>query len=894
MTGRVEELRSIDQAIRRPGGVKGVVLAGAAGVGKTRLAREALARAAEQRVATRWVVATASARALPLGAFAGLLTTVGENPAQLLRQGVDSVLAGAGGGDVVVGVDDAHLLDDLSALLVQQLALHKAVTLVATVRTGEPVADAVSALWKDGYLTRLDVPALSEPDTGALLNAVLGGQVDSGSVARMSALTRGNALFLRHLVSGELEAGRLRAVGGVWRWSGDVALTPGLAELVEARMGRLSKRVRDVVDVLALGEPLDAGLLVQVTAAAAVEEAEARGLVSVERDGQGLRTRLAHPLYGEVRRAGIGTLRGRRLRGRIATALARTGRGSSDDMLRRAVLSLDSDLEPDPALLTAAAGYAVQLFDLPLAERIGRAAVAAGGGFQAQMTVVAALNGLCRYSEVEVELAALAALAGTDTERVRATVAQVHYLMWLAERPAEAAAVLDAAEDRVREDPARLQLIAVRAYLEAGLGHPARAAQAGATALAWPGLPDESVTLASCGLVAALAALGRVDELGPAAASGRIAAARSPELAFLCVPMAGWQVHGLRLAGCLHEAHAVARECRETTKGVAFAVELTNILLAEAELARGQVATALRLLREARAGLEGAGNAAGFLYFCLLSATRGLAVSGDRVAARRSLEELEAQQHPALLVLQPEMLLTRAWVAAAEGAVSEAVALAQEAAEVAASRGQLAHEVLALHTAVCLGDGSVADRLADLATRVGGPRASAAAAQAAALAAHDGDALLAASAHLEQLGDLLAAADSAAQAAAAYTRHDQTSPAKAAAARAHRLAQLCDGARTPALVAAARPLPLTTREREIVTMAAHGMTNREIAARLVVSVRTVEGHLYRAAAKLGTSSRAELATLIHDDMSRESGAHGWRDAAGGGGTRCSPAALPSA
>ncbi|MEV6106117.1 helix-turn-helix transcriptional regulator [Streptomyces sp. NPDC051940] len=68
--------------------------------------------------------------------------------------------------------------------------------------------------------------------------------------------------------------------------------------------------------------------------------------------------------------------------------------------------------------------------------------------------------------------------------------------------------------------------------------------------------------------------------------------------------------------------------------------------------------------------------------------------------------------------------------------------------------------------------------------------------------------------------------------------------------------------RTPALLAAARPLPLTDREREIVTLAARGLTNREIAERLVVSVRTVEGHLYRVGAKLGVSDRAAYADLL--------------------------------
>ena len=55
------------------------------------------------------------------------------------------------------------------------------------------------------------------------------------------------------------------------------------------------------------------------------------------------------------------------------------------------------------------------------------------------------------------------------------------------------------------------------------------------------------------------------------------------------------------------------------------------------------------------------------------------------------------------------------------------------------------------------------------------------------------------------------------------------------------------------------------REREIVTLAAGGLSNRQIADRLVVSVRTVEGHLYRPCAKHGVSDRNELAPLVHGD-----------------------------
>jgi DNA-binding CsgD family transcriptional regulator len=83
-----------------------------------------------------------------------------------------------------------------------------------------------------------------------------------------------------------------------------------------------------------------------------------------------------------------------------------------------------------------------------------------------------------------------------------------------------------------------------------------------------------------------------------------------------------------------------------------------------------------------------------------------------------------------------------------------------------------------------------------------------------------------------------------------------------AAGAANRLAAECGGLRTPALDLAEHPLPLTVREREIANLVAAGLSNREIADRLVVSVRTVEGHLYRACIKLDISDREDLAAMI--------------------------------
>jgi DNA-binding NarL/FixJ family response regulator len=52
---------------------------------------------------------------------------------------------------------------------------------------------------------------------------------------------------------------------------------------------------------------------------------------------------------------------------------------------------------------------------------------------------------------------------------------------------------------------------------------------------------------------------------------------------------------------------------------------------------------------------------------------------------------------------------------------------------------------------------------------------------------------------------------------------------------------------------------LTTREREVAVLAGRGLSNREIAGRLFLSVRTVESHVYLARRKLGAATRRELA-----------------------------------
>ncbi|MFF3919626.1 AAA family ATPase [Streptomyces sp. NPDC001852] len=73
--------------------------------------------------------------------------------------------------------------------------------------------------------------------------------------------------------------------------------------------------------------------------------------------------------------------------------------------------------------------------------------------------------------------------------------------------------------------------------------------------------------------------------------------------------------------------------------------------------------------------------------------------------------------------------------------------------------------------------------------------------------------------------------------------------------------ELLPGSGRPATVLSAGDVPLTDAERRVAALAAEGLTNRGIAARLGVTVSTVEQHLTRVYRKLGVHGRADLPAL---------------------------------
>jgi len=853
LTGRTEELRIISDALAEET-QSGMVIAGPAGVGKTRLARAVADAAVQAGWTVRRVAGTATGRAVTLGAFARWADTTDASPLALAQKVIAGLAAEADGTKLLVLVDDAHVLDDMSALIVHQMALHDAASVVATVRTGKPAPHAVTALWKDSLLRRMDLQPLARNESDDLLHTVLGGPVSVDCAKRMWVLSHGNVLFLHHLVEYERETGRLAYTDGEWRWAGTPSVSPSLIEVVEQQIGTVRDEVRDVVDLVAIAEPVDRAILGTLAEPQAIEDAERHGLIAAT----GNAVYVGHPLYGEIRLSQCGPLRLRGLRGRVASAMAQL---DSVDPLRLGLLWLESDLPADVEILSSAVNIAASRLDLPLAERLASAAYAAqpSPAITLQLAYILYLQEKGQAAETlldTLDTHELAAPGFVDGVNLRAA-----NLLLPLRSPERARVVIEDAL-RLGDADRSHSLYTLRAVGEAMAAEPAETIET-MSAVDYDKLDSYGHILGYAAETIALGDLGRVEDAAERASAAYRVLGESPQAAFPDPGLAEFHAYALLAAGYVKEADSIAEHgCRQYADLPGISRSMATAAHGMTALGRGDLAAARRHLNEVRAGFGGYGEVSGLFYRFRIMHTEILARSGDDEAAARSSEATRDSRHPTYQYVESDYLLASAWVAAAVNRVTEARDLSSRAAEFARSHGQLAREVRALQTAAQFGDPNGAERLTELATLVAGPRAPLAARYAQAVAGDDGAGLDTVSRDFEMMGDVLAAADAAAQASTAHRRAGQRGSALTAGARADQLAQRCGDAVSPALAAARVPLPFTRREHEIARLLSNGLSNKDIATATSLSIRTVEGHIYQASAKAGVTTRSELSALV--------------------------------
>jgi len=867
--GRQDELELLDAHVLREQG--STVVVGAAGVGKSRLVGGWAASAAVQSCTTVAVRATKSTATVPFGAFASWVPERWVDNGErlgILRATV-ARLVGLGTERLVVTVDDAQLLDEGSAALVLHLAEHTSVSVVATVRSGEPCPDAIVALWKEGIAARLDLEPLSQPDAAELLERAVG-SVSPATARRLWDLTRGNPMYLCEVVEAAQAQGVLAESGGVWRWQGNLAGHTRLRELVSERLGHSDGGERRVLESIALGEPLPVEVVAGLAPRGVLAGLEDRGLVTVERAAPGdpaHTVSLGHPLYAEVLRAELPPFTTQGRLAALAEAALASGVGDTDPV-RVASWLLDSgEHGADAPLFMRAAFVTRMVHDYERSARFAEAAERAGGGWQATLAWAEALSGGGRWDEADRLLSALAA-PGCEPEvyaaAARARAEQAFWRQGAAVTKARAMLARAAelvgppASSSLMSEEARLALVALEVDDSIRLATEA-VAVADTVTDRLHGVTCAALATAFQGRTrVALDMLAMVAE--PAMA---IAADDATPAGYLAFTYSFALVNDGRIGAAARLFDGALD--RELLRSGERSQALPAFWLARAMTAQGRLVSAVALCTDALASLGGE-NHFGRGTWIANTLAYAAAQAGDSETAAAALAWSDEHTLPEATTDSVFTDLARMWLTASLGEISNARERGLDAAGRAAGAGAYTVEQLVLLDVARLGAASVvADRLGELAAIVEGPYASASAAFARAATDGDGSALDAVAHRFSSMGAELLAAEASVLAAEAHEaagrRRDQT----AATAAAQRFAARCEDAATPLLARLERGslvARLTDREREVAGLAARGRSSREIADALVISVRTVDSHLNHAYAKLGISDRSGLAEAL--------------------------------
>src|ERR687897_897083 len=344
----------------------GVVLVGPAGVGKTRLADEALRMAERAGWPTGRVVGHPTTQQIPLGALAHLLPVelvtglgVGDDErASLFHRAHRELVTIAGDQRLLLFVDDLDLLDDTSAALLVPLIVARRIFLVGTVRSGRTASSRLGRLQRDGYLARIDVDPLDHDQLNVLLQRALDRPISRRALDELQRLSGGNLQIVTELVRGALERGTLALTTEGWDLVGDLPTTAALRDLVEEHLALVDQAGRAAVELLATCEPIGLADLEQLSGLETLERLEAGGIVVVVTSGRRLAVRLAHTLYGEIVRERLPLLRRRKILRQLANVLDGYGARRREDQMRVPLWRLGPGRGPEPGRGPPAGGPA--------------------------------------------------------------------------------------------------------------------------------------------------------------------------------------------------------------------------------------------------------------------------------------------------------------------------------------------------------------------------------------------------------------------------------------------------------------------------------------------------------------------------------------------------------
>ncbi len=848
-----------------------VLLVGEPGIGKSALAAQLAARLASSGRPTGTVSGQALSGRVPFEAFAAFLSPDEPGPHAVpaertpadVAEDVATALAAGHGDRAVLVVDDVQGLDAASTQVLQHLVQGGRAVLVMTGPSVGELPAAVPRLVRSGACRMVAVPGLDDQDLVSALELALGAPVDPRTERVFLRRAGGSPLLLRELLAAAQDAQSLSLAEGVWRLDAEPPLAHTVQDLVRGRIAGLPEDHLAALEQVAATEPLPTGVAVQLVGWATLEDLEASHLITVSDDAARSQVTTAPPVLGDVIRADLPVLRLRRLRMAGAAALEEADRPSPPDLVRAALWRLDQGERGDPHRLLEAARVARGI-GLELSERLARAALAAGATVQATVLLAEILTHRRRSEEAAELLAALPpetlqpelrdavvyldalhrGLLGGDLESAATVVAG-----------AIAGAIAGETGSSDRLHAIHSSFLALDARYEEAL-------VAGERVAVDPAAEPETRAIAAMGVVGAhywlghgRRSVGLADDLLPVADTAREA-----------LPYAGPAIELLAICaliddGALAAAHRRAVRMSEAAAERAdpFALPRAEYCVGRVHLARGRTGSAARLFRRCVSALTPFDRT--FTRHLQAMIARSEALAGDVAAARAALDVGDVPND--MPPYQPDWALAEAAVSAAELDLGRAADHAGYAAGVAASRSQWTTALYACHDAARYGAArAILPALRVAAARTDAAQAGELVSHAEALADDDPRALDELAGRFAAAGWLALAVEASMSAATSHARHGDRRASRASTLTADRLRRGCERLAFPWLVGFAGAVPLTPREREVATLARAGWSDAAMAARLGISVRTIQTHLAHVYEKVGIHARRELAGAV--------------------------------
>ncbi|PZE90496.1 LuxR C-terminal-related transcriptional regulator [Curtobacterium sp. MCBD17_008] len=816
-----------------------VALVGAPGLGKTtvaaRVTDRVVRRAPDPAPLVVPITAVAAGSSMPFGAVSDRFGDVlGDDltepvPAEeLLRRA-----ARAEGRELVLRVDDADLLDALSARYVAWLVRDHGARLVLTCRDFTALAEPLRALWQDDLLERIDLVPLDVDETSSLLERALGAPLEPASVEQVHRATQGNPLYLREVVRAGLASGALEHTALSWYWRGRVTASHSLADMYRTELAALPGDLRDVVEIVALAEPIPVSRLLALVDGSDLDRAVGLGFVRMDSTGTGSPVaRSSHPLVGDVVRALVPVAR--------RTAL----------FARANAFRTDRQEGAPPAARLRAILWALECGVLPPVDQLLDAARIANGLQEHESTIAltSAMLGAVLTPTERVRTHCLRSLAhgyssGREAGRVDAEAA------WgLATSGADVddVAVVEACETlanlRQFHDDDAASAVTLTEIAVAHVG-PAAREQLRVLRLSHLGWGGEFAEIRQ-----------EIERSG---------VLHAPAIPRSFLPIAACAVMALGTGGRLDDAMRLAHACLATAtvhlEDSPWTVGEVVSVLHQVQVWRGDIAEMVTQVPLIRADpflkydftleLFGIGNRAlgerrwsdavtaftaaceryevidpgGFSAYAWSRLAMSQAYADMPDAAAESVERARTTPLRAIRILGDQIETTIAWTEALLGNPS-GLRRADEIIARGTAAGAWTHVLYAqtLHYAMdaMAGRDTAASlaRMQDAATRVDGPLAAAITGYADALRSGDRAWIASAQADLAACG--------------------------------------------MAVTAGRTKQPLTKREYEVAELAAQGYSNRRIADRLGLSVRTVDAHMSRVFAKWDIRARSELVELV--------------------------------